>query len=281
MIKNFYRLYGILLAIFYHILFFFYKFFNSSNGFEKENLTFGNITSNKIVIFGSSKSLLQLKKTEKKILQNLPKIFMNKNLIFWKKLGIWPEFYFLLDTPMKSKPALNIFFQTIKIIYKTKKISPILLLEKFYKFYVPKKLETLLFNFNKSSNLKWANNKSEILFGCHGSLSSLLNIITLLKRFKYILLIGIDLNDPGYFFSKKSKNYYKYIDPKVEIVENKMNLHSNLIKNKKVNILTHWSQINKNLKKRNIDIFCGSKGSELVKKKYIKYMNIKKFYKLK
>ena len=33
-------------------------------------------------------------------------IFMNKNLIFWNYIGIWPNFYFLADTPIKSEKSL-------------------------------------------------------------------------------------------------------------------------------------------------------------------------------
>ena len=138
MIKVLYQIYGFILNILNHINFSFYNFFNLMNSFPRKNfLKLNNIKSNKIVIFGSSKSILNLTKKEKEILKHLPKVFMNKNLIYWKKINLWPEFYFLLDTPIKSKSVKNIFFETLKILKCNNKTLPILLLEKFYRSYTP------------------------------------------------------------------------------------------------------------------------------------------------
>ena len=281
MTKILYKMYGLLLNIRNHTLFLFHNLLNSVNIISKKKfLRLKNINSNKIVIFGSSKSLLQLNKQDKKILATLPKVFMNKNLIYWKKLNLWPQFYFLLDTPIKSKPVKNIFFETMKILKKTDKTLPILLLEKFYRFYTPSNIQKFYFRFNKSSNLKWANNENEILFGSHGSITSLINIISILKKFKYIILVGVDFNQSGYFFSNKQKNYYKYIDFKNDKLEKKKKLHSNLIKVNDINILSFWPLINKNLRKKKIKLYCASKNSELVKRGYVKYLSIKKFKKI-
>ena len=112
MIKNFYQIYGFILNIINHLNFSLYNFLNLKIPFSKKKfLKLENIKSNKIVIFGSSKSVLNLTKKEKQILKHLPKVFMNKNLIYWKKINLWPEFYFLLDTPIKSKPVKNIFLK--------------------------------------------------------------------------------------------------------------------------------------------------------------------------
>lgn len=247
---------------------------------KKKSLRLKQINSNKVVIFGSSKSLLKLNNNDKKILENLPKVFMNKNLIYWKKLNLWPQFYFLLDTPKKSKPAKNIFFDTMKILKKTNKTLPILLLENFYKFYTPSNIQKLYFKFNKSNNLNWAKNKNETLFGFHGSITSLLNIISVLNKFKHVILVGVDFNQSGYFFSDKNRNYHKYIDPKLDRLEKKKKQHSNLIKVNEKNVLSFWPLINKNLKKKKIKLYCASKSSELVKRGYVKYLSIKKFKKI-
>ncbi len=281
MIKIIYFIYGFLLNVKNHVIFIFNNLLDPINIIKKKKfLTLKKINSNKVVIFGSSKSLLKLNKNDKKILANLPKIFMNKNLIYWKKIGLWPQFYFLLDTPKKSKPVKNIFFDTMKILKKTNKTLPILLLEKFYRFYAPSNIQKIYFNFNKSNNLNWAKNKNEILFGFHGSITSLLNIISILNKFKYIILVGVDFNQSGYFFSDKKKNYYKYIDPKLDRLEKKKKQHSNLIKVNEKNVLSFWPLINKNLRRKKIKLYCASKNSELVKKGYVKYLSINKFKKI-
>ena len=278
MIKELYQIYGFILNFVNHINFTFYNFLNLKNSFPRKNfLKLKNIKSNKIVIFGSSKSILNLTKKEKEILKHLPKVFMNKNLIYWKKINLWPEFYFLLDTPIKSKSVKNIFFETLKILKSNNKTLPILLLEKFYSSYTPVNIEKYYFNYNKSINLKWANKNKETLFGSHGSITSLLNVISLFQKFKYIILIGVDFNQAGYFFSDKEKNYYQFVEHEKDKLEKKRKLHSNLIKVNDVDILTFWPLINKKLKKKRIKLYCASKQSELVKKKLVKYKSIKEF----
>ena len=128
--KFFYHLYGIVLINIFHIFFLISNLLKNKTNFKQKNsLSLKEIKSDKIVIFGSSKSLLGITQQEKQILKTLPKVFMNKNLIYWKKINLWPEFYFLLDTPVKSKPVKNIFFETIKVLNDTNKSLPILLLE--------------------------------------------------------------------------------------------------------------------------------------------------------
>ena len=281
MMKYFYYLYGTVLIIIFHIFFLFSNIFKNQSNFKHKNfLSLKEIKSDKIVIFGSSKSLLKITQEEKKILRNLPKVFMNKNLIYWKKINIWPEFYFLLDTPIKSKPVKNIFFETLKVLNDTKKRIPILLLEEFYKAYTPKYVNKFFFKFNKSKNLKWATNDKQILFGSHGSITSLLNIISIFKKFKYIILVGVEFNQEGYFFSRKQKNFFKYVDIKVDELEKEKKIHSNLIKVNNIDILSNWPMINSNLNKKKIKLYCASKNSELVKRKLVRYMSIKNFKKL-
>ena len=237
MVKILYLIYGFILKILNHINFSFYNFINFNFFYSKKKcLKLENIKTNKIVIFGSSKSILKLTKNEKKILKGIPKVFMNKNLIFWKKINLWPEFYFLLDTPLKSKPVRKIFFETLRILNNTNKILPILLLEKFYRFYTPTNIQKFYYKYDKSRNLRWAKKRNEILFGSHGSISSLLNIISLLKKFKYIILVGVDFNQSGYFFTDKEKNYFRYVDVEIDKLEKKNKVHSNLIKVNNINI---------------------------------------------
>ena len=281
MMKFFYHLYGIILIIIFHIFFLFSSFLKKKINFKHKNyLSLKEIKSDKIVIFGSSKSLLKITQQEKQILKTLPKVFMNKNLIYWKKINLWPEFYFLLDTPIKSKPVKNIFFETLKVLNDTNKSLPILLLEEFYRAYTPKNINKFFFKFNKSKNLKWANNDKQTLFGSHGSITSLLNIISIFKKFKYIILVGVEFNQEGYFFSKKQKNYFKFIDRKISKLEKEKKIHSNLIKVNNVDVLSYWPMINSNLNKKNIKLYCASKNSELVKRKLVRYMSIKRFKKL-
>ena len=229
--------------------------------------------SEKIVIFGSSVLINQITEQEKVLLNDCKLIFMNKNLIFWKKINIWPDYFFLADTPIKSKAALQIFIDTIKILNLTKNNSPIFLVEEFYKFGIPKNLKKICFKYNKSSNLNWAQNLNEIMFGFHGSLTTLLNLITVLNLGKRIMLVGFDMNDRRYFFDKDS-NFNKYVD---DTFISEGNLHPNVEKINGKNIFTHWSVVNENLQSKKVNIYCNNQKSLFVKKNKLKYMSIKEF----
>ena len=279
MVKYFYIIYSFVFHLYYLailkliILFSVRKSIQSQNRKKKTN-------NKKICVFGSSQSLLKISDSEKKIISRLPKVFMNRNLIYWRKLDIWPEYYFLLDTPMKSRVSGKIFIETLKMIEKNKKkTSPILLLENFYKFLTPKTYKTIFFNHRKSSNLNWANNKMETLFGHHGSLTSLINVLSILN-YKKILILGVDLNSTGYFFNTKNV-LTKNIDQRSNREEKKYKIHSNLIMKNNKNILTHWNLIDKNIKKKKIKLYCGSKNSLFVRKGLINHLSVKNFYNLK
>tara|TARA_B110000483_G_scaffold223378_1_gene281165 strand:- start:116 stop:973 length:858 start_codon:yes stop_codon:yes gene_type:complete len=233
--------------------------------------------SKKIVIFGSSASINQITEQEKALLNECKIIFMNKNLIFWKKINIWPDYFFLADTPIKSKAAKQIFEDTIKTLNSTQNDAPIFLIEEFYKFGIPKNLKKICFQYNKSSNLVWAQNLNETMFGFHGSLTTLLNLTTVLNFGKRIMLVGFDMNDRKYFFDKDS-NFNKYKDDSFTFDGN---FHPNAEKINGKNIFTHWNLINKNIRNNNISLYCESKKSLLVKKGLVKHLSINDFYRLK
>ena len=166
---------------------------------------------NNLIIFGSSRSINDLTKEEKNLLSKSQILFMNKNLIFWKHIGIWPDYYYLADTPMKSNKTIKIFLDTIKVIVEDNLPPPIFLVEKFYEFGFPMNYKKILFKYNKSSNLCWSNNLNEDLFGYHGSITTLLNLIDVMKLSKNIMLVGFDMNDKGYFF-ENDNSFYNYAD---------------------------------------------------------------------
>lgn len=261
------------------IIYFLYKFFFLLIGFFYINNFSKKIKktkkkTKKIIIFGSDRSINLISKKEKKIISKYKIIFMNKNLIFWKHINIWPDYYFLSDTPIKSNKAYRIFIDTIHVICK-KKNSPALLLENIYKSCFFSK-ENIYFKTNyQSNNLKWAKNKNDTLFGFHGSLTTLLNLISLNKIGSEVLLVGFDMRNKNYFFDKDT-NFSKYADASYF---QKSKLHPNAIRINKKNIFSHWKIININLKLNDINLFCNNKKSLLCQKKLVKFKSISKFCK--
>ena len=117
------------------------------------------------------------------------------------------------------------------------------------------------------------------MFGCYGSLSVLLNLISATKLSKNILILGVDLNTPGTYFDKYRKSK-KNLFNKEEKLDFKWGMHQTLYDGKEgINILTNWSVIQKNLKKRGIKLYCGNKNSELVTSGLVKYISTADFKK--
>lgn len=251
-------------------------FFQTSSHRKKLKKNFKNnsVESDNVVIFGSGKVAQNLTLTEKKKLSNSKVIFMNKNLIFWEHLEIWPNYYFLSDTPIKSNVSKKIFKDTLNTLIKSQSNPPTVLLEKFYEISTPKTLNSIFFNYNKSKNLRWAKNINEIMFGHHGSLTTLLNLIDVLNLGSKIMLVGFDMNGRDYFFDEDVR-FKDYLD-KSFYMDGK--LHPNLEKVNDENMFTHWKEINANLAKNNRKIFCNNLNSMLVKLNLVEYKTINNFY---
>jgi len=201
-------------------LFFLDKIHNKKFNFTKLKKKQTDFT----VIFGSDSSLNDLSPKEKKLISSSNVIFMNKNLIFWKLINIWPDYYFLSDTNVKSDKAFKIFIDSIKVIKNEKFNSPRLLLENLYKNYFYDNENFYFKTAYQSNNIIWAQNKNEKMFGFHGSLSTLLNVITVLNLGKKILLVGFNMNNKNYFFDKED-NFLSYTDKSFHTEES---LHPNL-----------------------------------------------------
>ena len=75
----------------------------------KNKKTQNIIDGDTVVILVVEKIVNALTEDEKKKISKSKIIFMNKNLIFWKYIGILAKFYFLADTPIKSEKSLKIF----------------------------------------------------------------------------------------------------------------------------------------------------------------------------
>ena len=111
------------------------------------------------------------------------------------------------------------------------------------------------------------------MFSFHGSLTTLLNLISILKIGKKVLLVGFDMRDSTYFF-EKNKLFIKYKD---QTFKKKNSLHPNAEKINGKNIFSYWSILNKQLKKKNINIYCNNRNSLLIKNRLVKFKSIRDF----
>lgn len=249
-----------------------FKFINFNNIFlkiKKNNKLrkYKHFRYKKIYILGSANSILKLSKIQKKEISKYPTISINGYLLFWEKVGFWPDYHFQSDFDFNGPKVLN---ATIKKIVNIKKKIPIFIINKVYRYFLPFGLNKIYFNYFRK-NLKIAKNFDEDQFGCHGSLSTLINILVLLKLSKRIYLVGIELNKPGRFFDEelKKKNMYNWNVDKPAFDQN---MHATLKKGKDgTNILTNWHILDQHLKKNKIKLYSLSKTSEFVKSNYAEY----------
>jgi len=181
-------------------------------------------------ILGSGPSIFDLNEEQKRWLSMQPFVFaMNKYLMFWDKVGIHPSHFFLIDTHF---PAYAVLEKSIARKHELKKpvkfclgyrFRPFVnqgLFGKFRNFYALKKvtkndrrytgrfleIESPLF-FDHQTNLfkehKWAESLSEPLYYFRGSLTILLNLITILNPRNPIYLLGVDMNTNRTFYDEE------------------------------------------------------------------------------
>ena len=277
MIKKIYLFYKIIINFFIYYIsryFLYLRTINHRKLIKNKKPNYQNSNDNCVVIFGSGKIINELTSGEKKKISNSKVIFMNKNLIFWKYINIWPNYFFMADTPIKSNKSIKIFLDTLNVVKNSENNLPIFLLENYYKFGLPRNIQTVFFKYNKSRNLKWAKNLNDVMFGHFGSLTTLLNLVDVLNLGKKVMLVGFDMNARDYFF-ESDKKFNDYTD-KSFFTDGK--LHPNLEKINNMNMFSHWKIISDNFNVKNIKLYCNNHKSMLVKENLVEYMSVEKFY---
>lgn len=158
---------------------------------------------NEIFILGSGSSVLELSEEEKEYIRGSQSIAMNRFILFWETAGIWPSFVFLADS---LGVAWRVFAKTVEMILQESDCDrPTLLLESEFELAVPLSLDALFFRRDDrlGNNHKLAESIDQQLFFHRGSLTSLLNLVWVLRLAPHVRLVGIDLNRPGTFFEEK------------------------------------------------------------------------------
>lgn len=261
-----------------------------------------------VYILGSGSSLLDLTKEEIDFLNTQNTIAMNKYVLFWEKIGIFPKYYFLADIHF---PAIKVFEESHKILRNHGKPVHYLLDESYKAAYLDgiglglnslrwlkrayqKRKEILTKNgyaYNPFLRIKnatffkrphdfdaplvWAENLEEEMFFYRGSLSVLLNLIAVLNLGNTIKLLGVDLSSKNFFDAELKQRTELWDQWMKDQVKNPNQIHATALSlNGQGGIHTQWSFINENLNKKGIDIFCCSKESLLVKNEICSYLPI-------
>jgi hypothetical protein len=195
------------------------------------------------VILGSGRSLLDLSDGERAYLNAHPNTLgMNRFLLYHEKVGIIPKAVFLADWHF---PAQRIFVDLVraarrlhpsprffahsyyKSFFDRPPLHPIALRRflgvrrRFYKkygYWLPAflpRVETTYFQSEPEKNsrpLFWARSLDEELYFHRGSLTTALNLVSVVYPVRKIKLLGIDLNGDKSFFAEEVERTQKHAD---------------------------------------------------------------------
>ena len=121
---------------------------------------------------------------------------------------------------------------------------------------------------------KWAKSLKEPLFHFRGSLTTVLNYVSICYPNREVFLIGNDFNSPGYFFQEELNNLdFEWRDFTTKASESQ-SLHFSFMNFNGTKISDYFPFILDNLKKTNNTVYCNNKNSLLVTEAGIKYKAI-------
>ncbi|AFZ36136.1 hypothetical protein Sta7437_2605 [Stanieria cyanosphaera PCC 7437] len=260
------------------------------------------MTKNDIIILGSGMSILDLSAAEiEYINQCSVRIAVNKFMAFYKKVNIMPTHVYYVDAYEKSvvlflqhifnvcrKDKLeNLTFILGKHLNQKKVISNLLYFYlkknylKFKKidnvnlFLVPK---NCFFEFISHQDWlhgnEWSHTLKQPLFHYRGSLSTVLNYVSIKYPNHPIKLVGVDFNSPDYFFQKElEKLNFAWQDWTTPIIQKEKN-HFSAIPYEGTTIFDKFEFIIENLHKSGNEIFSCNPNGLLVSKNLVKYNKI-------
>lgn len=169
---------------------------------------------NDCFILGSGRSLLDLTSDEVAYINRCPFVLgFNKYLIFYKKVGVIPTHYYIGDLSVRAKRSIREVMEVcvsdnldVNFILSYKSLRPLLRDTRFIRFFKSHNFNQKTFLVTRTDWLeggRWANSLNQQIYHYRGSLSSAINITTILNPGRKIKLIGVDLNDHRYFFQEE------------------------------------------------------------------------------
>lgn len=243
------------------------SFYYKKNIVEKSSIQKIESDKKKIFIIGSSPSILNLEANQKIEMKNNTTIAMNRYILAWEKVGIWPNYIFLHDY---DNINFNLFFKIFEKIFEENSKKnlklPVFIGPIFFKNCLPKGYPKILYK-SFGRNKQFAESFDENIFFSYGSLTALINVIILKKISKHIILAGCDLNKKGLFFENT-------IDKKFIFKSDNNEQHSTLKKNThNENIFSNWNILDDKLKQYGVELFSIENDSEFIKNNFAKLYN--------
>lgn len=123
---------------------------------------------------------------------------------------------------------------------------------------------------------KWADSFNDKLFHFRGSLTTCINVASIISPNSDIILVGNDFNGSEYFYEEELKRSgLIFEDYTTKIVKN-AGVHYSFIKVKGTSMEEKFPFIQKELSKRGCHLYCTNPNSLLVTKAGVKYLDLNK-----
>lgn len=276
-------------------------------------------------IIGSGPSLLNLTDKEIQYLNNSKQtISLNYYLQYWKIIGILPKCHMMADGQF---PTIKMFINDTHLIKQLNVNINYYISHKYlsyfphwtnlpaikhalrkrwevwknFSYYVPwkiPKISTIPFSQICESKYKhktdsngwfWAKSLNEPLYFNRGTLTSAINLASIIWPNCNISLLGVDLNTYGYFFDPQKgktqmENFHKINDLRIgktsanhHLKSHKLNQHATAVtyetnnKKKLPGIQNSFSKIVEELTKKGKKLTCANPKSLLVEQNYLPY----------
>ncbi len=175
--------------------------------------------------------MLRLSEKERAFLDTQTTVGMNKYLLFWDILGVYPTHYFLADI---HYPALRVYEESVERVEEAGRPVHFLLDQTYRRrygggafkwlwnlpfrldvyrrhgfWYHPEVTPPAATYFKRCHRWKapeeWGRSLDDLMFFWRGSLSCLINLLTVIGLGRRIKLLGVDLNTAGSFFDDALK----------------------------------------------------------------------------
>jgi hypothetical protein len=252
-------------------------------------------------ILGSGASLNDLTPQEREYLNGHScTLAFNKYLLFWDEVGIIPTDFFLTD---RHFPAHIVLARSIQISRQLQKpisfyldrfyakycstqprqiidgLRHRLIIWKKYRFWIPFRITGTQVNYFQNilandRSFRWATTLSEPLYFYRGSLSSVINLATIIYPECDIKLLGVDLNSNEYFYGDRIKKYPELLD-RFYFLGNKAGKHPTIIgEGSASSILNVMPKIVNHLRSLGIDLTCCNPKSLLVTEGVCSYLPV-------
>lgn len=245
-----------------------------------------------VYVLGSGVSLCALTQAEKQFLAGQITVAMNKYLLFWELIGICPTHFFLADV---YPPALRVYEESVAIARSMAKPVHFLLADEFRRLYDGHPIERLLnlpFRLNHYRRHRcwpkagvmpeqvtyfrrcqrwdapevWGKTLDDLMYFHRGSLSVLLNLLTVLKLGASVKLLGVDLNTSDCFYQEAIKQRPDLFDAYMKNtldVPNAKHMTAQTLKGMP-GIQAKWPFIQENCQREGVSVYCCNPKSLLV-----------------